>query len=66
MCAHALVSGGQGCTKSNICFEICKKSLRLPAAQKGTERGSTWSSGPQQREREECVYTGGENAGKVK
>lgn len=59
MCAHALVSGRQGCTKSNICFEICKKSLRLPAEQRrsaqiGEVHGAAGRRG--EKEREEWVY----------
>lgn len=63
VCAHMHWSLVGRDVQRVICFEICKKSLRLPAAQKRTERWSTWSGGPQQRE---SVYTGGENAGNVK
>lgn len=40
-------------------FEICKKSLRLPAAQKRTVNVHG-------AEGQRNVYTGGENTGKVK
>lgn len=61
MCAHALVSGGQGYTRSNICFEICKKSLRLPAAHRKVKYMERRAAAERK-----CVYTGGENDGKVK